>query len=120
MKFNYKWPSISTQQPGAQQIILTNKQTKQEASPTQETLAVGIVCVVVYFFTLLYIYGSALVNEFIKKKGIKTVSGFFSEFMNSPLTFFKGKYDTVFPLNTLSSSFEDSERVGTIVLVMVF
>jgi len=118
MKFTYKWPSVSTQ-PVAQQALLINKKTHQEASPTQQTLAVGTVCAIVYFFTLLYIYGSALVNEFMHKKNINNTS-IFSEFKKAPLLFFKGKYDTAFPLNTLSSSFEDSERIGTTICVIIF
>ncbi len=117
MKFNYKWPTAGVQD--VQQQILVNKKSGQEVNTSDQTIAIGSATIVFYFLTLTYIYGSALFNQFVAAKHID-ISGsvynvfktFTGQFKNEPSTFFR--------LNTLSASFEHSEKIGTTLFVVIF
>ena len=109
-KFHYKWPSINDlkKQTTVQQAI--NKQTKQEVFSTDQTLGIGITTVVFFIITFLYIYLSAIV----KKNSITTVGSFGELFINSC------KDLSILNLNTISGSFELSEKIGTTVCLVIF
>ena len=119
MKVNYKWPIIQNQNNQInQQIlvnnqinqqILVNKKSGQEVLVSNQSIEIGTATIVFYFLNFFYIYGSALFNEFISKK---KVSSFFTEFKKNPGGFFK--------LNTLSTSFEESNKVGTTIVIIIF
>lgn len=117
-KMNYKWPSVSSESRDIkervqQAISIVNKKTNQMVSTTPETIGIGSACIVFYFLTLLYIYGSAVIikSKILKKN--KSIFAFFKEFK-----MLKGKEKPT--LNTLSTSFEYSERIGTTVCLIIF
>ncbi len=109
MKTSYKWNVVSNSKKDQLQSIYVNKKTKEQISNSEQTLGIGITTVIFYFFTFLYIYGSAIINKehinldnFGKKltNGIRT-----GEILN---------------LNTLSGSFQNCERIGTIIFIITF
>jgi hypothetical protein len=104
MKIPYKWPNIS--QTSGQQTLFMNKKTKQEVSTNDQTLGIGIATIIFYFLMIFYIYISGAINQ----NGIKT----FSDFLDKIKDFRPSK------LNTLSSSFEFSEKIGTTICLIVF
>jgi hypothetical protein len=106
--YSYKWPTIK-QGSNVQQALL-NKQTQQEVETSPQTLGIGITTVIFYFLTFIYIYGSGAINN-------NNITSFES-FKNKVITSIKDL--TIFNLNTLSSSFEKSERIGTTMCLIVF
>lgn len=109
MKISYKWPTVSKSN-GAQQAILTNRKTEEKVSTSEQTLGIGIAAVVFYYMSLVYIYGSSIVK-------INEIDG-----MKSFWTFIKSciKDGSIFHLNTLSSSLQNAERIGTTVCLVLF
>ncbi len=106
MKFNYKWPIVSN--TTAQQAIL-NKQTNQEVSTSTQTLGIGITTVIFYFITIFYIYSSGAINK--QKIPLNNV-------MNETISAFKNR--SIFYLNTFSGSCQNTEKIGTTVLLVIF
>lgn len=99
MKISYKWPIVANAQSNAQHSIFTNKQNNEQVSSSSQTLNIGIATIIFYILTFAYIYITAINNQ---KK--------------SPDL----KFKPMFGLNTLSTSFEYSEKVGTTILLMIF
>lgn len=119
MKFSYKWPSISSNTP--QQAIFTNKKTNKEVHTSNETLSIGIATALFYFFTIIYIYVSGAINNNSIPFSINSPKEFISSMMGVKEAVVKSIKDlSIFNLNTLSSSFKGSERIGTTVCLMIF
>lgn len=127
LKFHYKWPTASTK--SAQHAILTNQKTGQEALPSNETLGIGIATIIFYFMTFLYIYGSGAINNNNVLSDSETTIDSLKKIGNAlwdsvKIGFSRKAFDensnSIFNLNTLSSSFKGSERIGTTVCLVIF
>jgi len=95
MKFIYKWPlsSQSSGQSPGQSNILVNTQNNQSQQPTTQTQIIGSFTGIAYLGMLMYIYYSAMKNKSNK---------------------------STFYLNTLSTSFQYSEKIGTTIGIFIF
>jgi hypothetical protein len=110
MEFNYKWPTTN-KQGDKQQILLVDKRSQQELSTSDKTLGIGISAVIFYFFTLLYVYVTAVMGQARANKSTADIT-YYGLFKNLG-------FNSILNLNTLSTSFQYSEKIGTSICILV-